>query len=136
MNHVHSSRDKLSLLSREVDFFTATDTTKDATLTAEAMHLPDPALTLTIPSIHDGTVLDCRVYHPLSLATALCPPHVGPGHSARTTGRPNAAIVAHPYAPLGGSYDDPIVEDVAGYLLTRDFVVGTFNFRCVFYLSY
>ncbi|KAI6782669.1 uncharacterized protein J7T54_003682 [Emericellopsis cladophorae] len=75
------------------------------------MHIPEPTLTLTIPSIHDSLPLNCRIYHPLE---------------------PNAryaAIVAHPYAPLGGSYDDPIVETVAAYLLRRGFIVATFNFR-------
>lgn len=76
--------------------------------------LPEPTLTLTLPSIHDTTPLDVRIYHPLSLST---------------TSTRHAAIVAHPYAPLGGSYDDPIVEDVAGLLLRRGFIVATFNFR-------
>lgn len=79
------------------------------------MHLPEPALTFTLPSIHDSTVLDCRVYHPLSFSSSWHPRH--------------AAIVAHPYAPLGGCYDDPIVGDVASLLLLRGFIVGTFNFR-------
>ncbi|KAF4479172.1 hypothetical protein CGGC5_v011766 [Colletotrichum fructicola Nara gc5] len=37
--------------------------------------------------------------------------------------------MAHPYAPLGGCYDDPIVDIVAGTLLRHGFLVGTFNFR-------
>ena len=82
--------------------------------------LPDPALTLTIPSLHDGTVLDCRIYHPASLAAAN--PRAPPW-------RRHAAVVAHPYAPLGGCYDDPVVEDVAAQLLRRGYLVGTFNFR-------
>ncbi|POR39061.1 GPI transamidase component PIG-S [Tolypocladium paradoxum] len=82
--------------------------------------LPDPALTLTIPSLHDGTVLDCRVHHPASLAAVN--PRAPPW-------RRHAAVVAHPYAPMGGCYDDPVVEDVAGQLLRRGYVVGTFNFR-------
>jgi len=87
------------------------------------MHLPEPALTLTLPSIHDGTILDCRIYHPLGLASSL-------SFSTSSTGQPkNAAIVAHPYAPLGGSYDDPVLDEVAGQLLAKDFIVGTFNFR-------
>jgi alpha/beta superfamily hydrolase len=75
------------------------------------MHLPEPTLTLTILSIHDSLPLNCRIYHPLD-------------PDARY-----AAIVAHPYAPLGGSYDDPIVETIAAYLLRRGFIVATFNFR-------
>lgn len=82
--------------------------------------LPEPTLVLTLPSIHDGTTLDCRVYHPLSLtANPRAPPWLK-----------HAAIMAHPYAPMGGSYDDPVVEAVAGQLLRNGFLVGTFNFRC------
>ena len=39
------------------------------------------------------------------------------------------AIVAHPYAPLGGSYDDPVVQIAVSVLLRTGFVVGTFNLR-------
>lgn len=81
------------------------------------MHPPEPALTFTLPSIHDGTVLDSRVYHP-------------PSFSSSSTWRPrHAAVVGHPYAPLGGCYDDPIVGDVTSLLLRRGLIVGTFNFR-------
>lgn len=86
------------------------------------MALPDPALTLTIPSLHDGTTLDCRIYHPASLAAAN--PRAPPW-------RRHAAVVAHPYAPMGGCYDDAVVEAVAAQLLREGFLVGTFNFRCV-----
>ncbi|KAI9149106.1 GPI transamidase component PIG-S [Paramyrothecium foliicola] len=82
--------------------------------------LPEPALTLTLPSIHDGTVLDCRIYHPASLLATN--PRAPPW-------RRHAAVVAHPYAPLGGSYDDPIVDTIAAQLLRKGFLVGTFNFR-------
>jgi hypothetical protein len=81
--------------------------------------LPRPALTFTLPSVHDGTPLDCRVYHPHALAaSASSPPW-----------RRHAAVVAHPYAPLGGCYDDPIVDIVATVLLRLGFLVATFNFR-------
>jgi alpha/beta superfamily hydrolase len=39
------------------------------------------------------------------------------------------AIVAHPYASLGGCYDDPVVSFIGGELLGNGYVVGTFNFR-------
>ncbi|KAJ4393163.1 hypothetical protein N0V93_002370 [Gnomoniopsis smithogilvyi] len=82
--------------------------------------LPPPALTFTIPSIHDDTtLLDCRIYHPASLA----PNQLAP------VWRKHAAIVAHPYATLGGSYDDAVVETVSAALLREGYVVGTFNFR-------
>lgn len=84
------------------------------------MPLPESALSFTIPSIHDDvTTLECRVYHPQSLTPS---PHAPPW-------RRHAAVVAHPYAPLGGSYDDPVVDTVATVLLRQGFVVGTFNFR-------
>ncbi|OWP04068.1 prolyl oligopeptidase [Marssonina coronariae] len=83
--------------------------------------LPSPALSFTIPSIQDDVILDCRVYHPVSLAPTSMS-HVGKWNK-------KAAIVAHPYAPLGGSMDDPVVEIIANVLLKQNFVVGTFNFR-------
>lgn len=81
--------------------------------------LPDPALSITIPSVHDDATLECRIYHPQSLtANPRAPPW-----------QKHAAIIAHPYAPLGGCYDDPVVETVAATLLRQGFLVGTFNFR-------
>lgn len=82
--------------------------------------LPEPNLTFTIPSIHDDvTTLECRVYHPQSLAAS---PHSPPW-------RRHAAVIAHPYASLGGCYDDAVVETLASTLLRQGYVVGTFNFR-------
>ncbi len=83
--------------------------------------LPHPILSLTIPSIHDDTVLDCRLYNPPSILADL--------NSQTGQWRKKAAIVAHPYAPLGGCYDDPVVDIVACGLLQQGFFVGTFNFR-------
>ncbi|KUI57150.1 hypothetical protein VP1G_04417 [Cytospora mali] len=81
--------------------------------------LPVPTLSFTIPSIHDDTTLECRIYHPQSLAAnPRSPPW-----------RKHAAIVAHPYASLGGCYDDSVVEIVSATLLRQGFLVGTFNFR-------
>jgi hypothetical protein len=82
--------------------------------------LPAPTLTFTIPSIHDDTVLDCRVYFP---PTFLSQPN------DKLSWRKKAATVAHPYGPLGGCYDDPVVEIVVSQLLKEEFIVGTFNFR-------
>ncbi|KAJ5041552.1 uncharacterized protein L3040_005135 [Drepanopeziza brunnea f. sp. 'multigermtubi'] len=83
--------------------------------------LPPPTLSFTIPSIQEDVALDCRVYHPASLAPTSI--------SHCTAWNKKAAIVAHPYAPLGGSYDDPVVGIIADLLLKQNFVVGTFNFR-------
>lgn len=81
--------------------------------------LPKPSLTLTVPSLHDGLPINCRIYHPLSLEPSQeAPPW-----------QKHAAVVAHPYAPLGGCYDDPIVDLVAGTLLRLGFLIATFNFR-------
>ncbi|ETS73207.1 hypothetical protein PFICI_15152 [Pestalotiopsis fici W106-1] len=82
--------------------------------------LPKPSLCFTIPSIHDHIKLDCRVFHPAGLTKTS---------AAATPWRRHVAIVAHPYAPLGGSYDDPIVDLVGGTLLGLGFMVATFNFR-------
>lgn len=85
--------------------------------------LPKPSLSFTIPSTHDHTKLDCRVYHPAGLTK--------PSATASSSWRRNVAVVAHPYAPLGGCYDDPIVDLVGGTLLHLGFMVATFNFRSV-----
>ncbi|PKY02056.1 hypothetical protein P168DRAFT_312280 [Aspergillus campestris IBT 28561] len=83
-------------------------------------YLPSSATTFTIPSIYDGIHLDCRVYLPRELT------HSDDGVP---TWRVRGAIVAHPYAPLGGCCDDPVVSFVGGELLEQGYVVGTFNFR-------
>ncbi|KAI2463482.1 Alpha/Beta hydrolase protein [Annulohypoxylon bovei var. microspora] len=83
--------------------------------------LPRPNLSFTLPSLHDNTKLDCRIYHPACLN--------GPLGTLNTPWRQHAAVVAHPYAPLGGSYEDPVVHLVASTLLNLGFVVVTFNFR-------
>ncbi|KAI0421875.1 Alpha/Beta hydrolase protein [Xylaria grammica] len=82
--------------------------------------LPRPSLSFTLPSISDDTRLDCRLYHPPSLRDPSHPGEPWSGH---------AAVVAHPYAPLGGCFDDPIVDVAAGTLLHLGFLVATFNFR-------
>lgn len=39
--------------------------------------------------------------------------------------------MAHPYAPMGGSYDDRVVSIVVDEFLKAGWIVGTFNFRYV-----
>jgi len=78
------------------------------------MGLPEPSLSFTIPSIHDDTTLDCRIYIPIA-------------YNDNTTRR--GAIIAHPYAPLGGCFDDPVVEAAAVVVLKAGWIVCTFNFR-------
>ncbi|KAE8134335.1 Alpha/Beta hydrolase protein [Aspergillus pseudotamarii] len=79
------------------------------------MYLPSPTYSFTIPSLHDETPLDCRLYLP--------------HHSSLQLETIRGAIIAHPYAPLGGCYDDPVVSFVGGELLKTGYIVGTFNFR-------
>lgn len=87
------------------------------------MGLPSPSLSVSIPSIYDDTTLDFRVYHP----TKEWPETTDA--EGKCEKRKLGAIVAHPYAPLGGCYDDPVVGIVANQILKEDFVVCTFNFR-------
>lgn len=78
-----------------------------------------PVYCFTIPSVADGTLLDCRLHHPVSLQD----PQSAQQHTKK------AALIAHPYAPLGGSMDDAVVTTVVNQLLDLEFIVGTFNFR-------
>ena len=84
---------------------------------------PNPSFSFTIPSLHDDIDLDCRIYNPPH--SAFTP------SSNETLWIPRGAVVAHPYAPLGGCYDDPIVLVVVEECLKKGLVVATFNFRYV-----
>ncbi|THC99747.1 hypothetical protein EYZ11_000797 [Aspergillus tanneri] len=83
------------------------------------MDLPSPTYAFTIPSVYDEIQLDCRLYLPRELSET----------EYTFSGPIRGAIVAHPYATLGGCYDDPVVGFVGGELLEAGYVVGTFNFR-------
>ncbi|KAK4208154.1 Alpha/Beta hydrolase protein [Rhypophila decipiens] len=94
--------------------------------------LPEtPTLVFTLPSIHDGLPLDCRVYHPKSLDPELLknPQVLEELPTPLRLWRKHAAVVAHPYAPLGGCYNDPVVGIAARTLLDLGYLVMTFNFR-------
>jgi alpha/beta superfamily hydrolase len=77
---------------------------------------PQPDFAFTLPSLFDGIPIDCRIYIPEQAFQ-------------QDRSKPKGAIFAHPYAPLGGSYDDPVVLAVAKCLLDQGFFVATFNFR-------
>jgi hypothetical protein len=79
------------------------------------MTLPKPSAAFTLPSMHDELELDCRVYFPRFCKNQLFGKVF--------------AILAHPYAPLGGSYDDPVVGFTGCTLLQNGVTLGTFNFR-------
>ncbi|KAI7968112.1 hypothetical protein EIK77_007867 [Talaromyces pinophilus] len=55
-----------------------------------------------IPSVHDGTRLSCRIYQL-------------DGINHQTQPAIKAAVVAHPYASLGGNNDDPVLGIDCGY---------------------
>ena len=76
-----------------------------------------PLESCTFPSLHDGTSLCGRIYAPKDMG------------NISDTCKIKAAIIAHPYGPLGGSQDDHVVLEAAETLLQRGFTVGTFNFR-------
>ena len=83
------------------------------------MRLPYPRFSFSIPSIHDGCQLECRVYVPEQIQNIQLDQVVPI----------RGAIVAHPYAPLGGCYDDPVVNFIGDELLQAGYILGTFNFR-------
>lgn len=88
------------------------------------MHaLAEPHYSFTIPSVHDDTTLDCRIYHPDVLNVSF------EGPLRKLQWRQRGIVMAHPYAPMGGSYDDRIVGIVVHEMLKAGYIVGTFNFR-------
>ncbi|KAI5803911.1 Alpha/Beta hydrolase protein [Geopyxis carbonaria] len=118
---------------------------------------PTSPLNLKIPSLHDGTLLDASLLVPTapsaptaSTSSTFPPPHnpfnsTAPTATSTTTAsapftapsaglaplaRPRrAAVLAHPYAPLGGTRHDPTVRTLAAALVHAGYVVATFNFR-------
>ena len=81
------------------------------------MSLPKPNFSFVIPSVHDDLELDCRLHYPRRTEQNV-------GLIGKTF-----AILAHPYATLGGSYDDPVVGLAGTVLLHYGCVLVTFNFR-------
>ena len=81
----------------------------------------EPTFSFTIPSLYDDTLLDCRIYHPNQ--------QLSRGLNAGRSWRPRGAILAHPYTPMGGSYDDCVVLSAVAEIVKLGIAVGTFNFR-------
>lgn len=78
-----------------------------------------PVYAFTLPSLNDDTPLACRIYHPKH------PRLETPDSRTELRG----AVIAHPYAPLGGSYDDAVVLSATDTLVDEGYIVLTFNFR-------
>ncbi|ORY86314.1 Alpha/Beta hydrolase protein [Protomyces lactucae-debilis] len=72
------------------------------------MHVQD----VIIPSYETSRVLQGRLY----------------SSSADISSCTGVAVVAHPYGPLGGSHDDPVVVALAQALTQSCFLAATFNF--------
>lgn len=82
----------------------------------------EPKYAFSIPSVEDDIPLDSRIYHPGNLA-------IGTEPVRDATFGKKGAIIAHPYAPLGGCSDDHVVLALTETLLGQGYIVGTFNFR-------
>ena len=81
-----------------------------------------PGYGVHIPSIHDGLTLTCRLHYSSRLGDFA--------NSAWDKQRGyQGAIVAHPYAPLGGSQEDHVVAETTKTLVQAGYIVMTFNFR-------
>ena len=83
------------------------------------MDSPGPTWQFKIPSLHDGSLLECRIYYHTE----------SHGKSAARDTTCSLAVVAHPYAPLGGCFDDPVVSAIVSALFNQGITVATFNFR-------
>lgn len=82
-----------------------------------------PAYYVHIPSVHDGLMLNCRLHYSSRLRDLA--------NEDRNQQRDyRGAIVAHPYAPLGGSLEDHVVTETTKSLVQEGYIVMTFNFRC------
>ena len=85
---------------------------------------------LQISSLYDETRLDCSIrdHQPTTQTTV---------DSSIALKRDTicGAIIAHPYAPFGGSFRDPVVTAVGESFWQKGFVVGVFNFRFISHFS-
>ncbi|KAF2643233.1 hypothetical protein P280DRAFT_394369 [Massarina eburnea CBS 473.64] len=93
---------------------------------------PEPRFTCTIPSICDDLPLNVRIYHPECLSRPTSKNYVAgmdDGGDSEDHWPKKGIIMAHPYAPMGGSYDDRVVGIVLDEFLGKGWIVCTFNFR-------
>ncbi|KAF8429018.1 Alpha/Beta hydrolase protein [Tirmania nivea] len=92
-----------------------------------------PSLSIKVPSLYDYKLLETRIYIPhQELQHAKSVLDISDPRDGRRRAwfrNKKAAVVAHPYATLGGNYNDNVVMNVVNALLQRGWVVATFNFR-------
>ncbi|KAL8998815.1 MAG: hypothetical protein Q9188_006018 [Gyalolechia gomerana] len=85
-----------------------------------------PTYEFYIPSLYDEIALACRIY---TLPENYFGGTTGDGTTGKKPWTPLGAVVAHPWARMGGSFDDPTVGHIVAELLRLGFTVGTFNLR-------
>lgn len=90
-----------------------------------------PLLSLKVPSLHDSKLLQARIYLPNELYEKGGNIHTKTIAAIRRVWCKNkrVAVVAHPYATLGGNYNDHVVLHTVEALVKSGWAVGTFNFR-------
>ncbi|KAK6508602.1 hypothetical protein TWF506_010686 [Arthrobotrys conoides] len=113
-----SSRTSPSRKPSNRDSLSSTSTTSSSSTSTTSPPSPILTLILPIPSHHNHTI-EARVYHPTDFPQTYGLSHLTPR---------KAAVIAHPYASLGGSWDDPVVLALVTLLAKRGWVVATFNF--------
>ena len=93
------------------------------------MALRRPEFSFQIKSLHDSIDLDCAIYDNQYSREKNC--HTQNRDITRNRGNIRGAIIAHPYAPLGGSSHDHVVRIVRESFLQNGYVVGAFDFRFI-----
>ncbi|CAG8452548.1 6776_t:CDS:2 [Paraglomus occultum] len=68
---------------------------------------------ILIPSVHDNKLLQTRVSY------------------LNRGGTLKAAIISHPYGPLGGNFNNNVVVAIEEFFLSREYLTLAFNFRGV-----
>ncbi|KAF3909311.1 hypothetical protein ABW20_dc0108974 [Dactylellina cionopaga] len=95
------------------------DSLSSSSTLSSSGHALSPVLTLIVPTSSHDLTIEARVYHP---------PEFPVDYGCSQKSQRKAAVVAHPYASLGGNWDDPVVLSLVALLTSRGWVVATFNF--------
>ena|ERR1700760_3537501 len=106
-------------------------------LSLKMSFLPEPTLSFTLPSLHDGITLACRLYVPSHQEHNSNKVRIKRRDTTETKYlAQKGAVLAHPYATLGGCYDDPVVNIVGSEILKQGLILLTFNFRYVLFVMF